>query len=137
MESISLQDVPLSASREAAGHLPIGDADRYLVLAVECVEMGGLMILVEHGDHDTQEAAELRHGRKLRPNAVSSGPCTDTGARRPGLWLPSRALHGRRLGGRRTMCPVLKLDPHAPSEDQELEFELAYQGGLTTPSGSR
>jgi len=31
------------------------------------------------------------------------------------------------------MCPVLKLDPHAPSEDQELEFELAYQRGLTTP----
>jgi hypothetical protein len=31
------------------------------------------------------------------------------------------------------MCPVLKLDPDAPSEDQEIEFELAYQRGLTTP----
>ena len=61
MESIPLQDVPLRTSREAAGHLPIGDADRDLVLAIECVEMGGLMILVEHGDNDTQEAAELRH----------------------------------------------------------------------------
>jgi hypothetical protein len=30
------------------------------------------------------------------------------------------------------MCPVLKLDPDAPSEDRELEFELAYQRGLTT-----
>jgi hypothetical protein len=30
------------------------------------------------------------------------------------------------------MCPVLKLDPDAPSEDRELEFELAYQGSLTT-----
>ena len=31
------------------------------------------------------------------------------------------------------MCPVLKLDPDAPSEDREMEFELAYQRGLTTP----
>jgi hypothetical protein len=31
------------------------------------------------------------------------------------------------------MCPVLKLDPDTPSEDRELEFELAYQRGLTTP----
>jgi hypothetical protein len=31
------------------------------------------------------------------------------------------------------MSPVLKLDPDAPSEDQEIEFELAYQRGLTTP----
>jgi hypothetical protein len=30
------------------------------------------------------------------------------------------------------MCPVLKLDPDTPSEDRELEFELAYQRGLTT-----
>jgi hypothetical protein len=30
------------------------------------------------------------------------------------------------------MCPVLKLDPDAPSEDRELEFELAYLKGLTT-----
>jgi hypothetical protein len=30
------------------------------------------------------------------------------------------------------MCPVLKLDPDAPSEDRELEFELAYQRSLTT-----
>jgi hypothetical protein len=31
------------------------------------------------------------------------------------------------------MSPVLKLDPDAPSEDREMEFELAYQSGLTTP----
>ena len=31
-----------------------------------------------------------------------------------------------------TMCPVLKLDPDVPSEDRELEFELAYQRDLTT-----
>ena len=31
------------------------------------------------------------------------------------------------------MCPVLKLDPDTPSEDRELEFELAYQRDLTTP----
>lgn len=30
------------------------------------------------------------------------------------------------------MSPVLKLDPDAPSDDRELDFELAYQGGLTT-----
>ena len=30
------------------------------------------------------------------------------------------------------MCPVLKLDPDTPSEDRELDFELAYQKGLTT-----
>jgi hypothetical protein len=30
------------------------------------------------------------------------------------------------------MSPVLKLDPDAPSEDRELDFKLAYQGGLTT-----
>jgi hypothetical protein len=30
------------------------------------------------------------------------------------------------------MSPVLKLDPGAPSEDREMEFELAYQRGLTT-----
>jgi hypothetical protein len=31
------------------------------------------------------------------------------------------------------VSPVLKLDPLAPSEDREMEFELAYQRGLTTP----
>ena len=31
------------------------------------------------------------------------------------------------------MSPVLKLDPDTPSEDRELEFELAYQRALTTP----
>lgn len=30
------------------------------------------------------------------------------------------------------MCPVLKLDPDAPSDDRELEFELSYQRSLTT-----
>lgn len=77
MEFIPLQDVPLPTSWEAAAHLPVRDADHDLVLPVECVEVGGLMILVEHGDDDTQEAAELRHNRKLRPSAVSTGPCTD------------------------------------------------------------
>ena len=31
------------------------------------------------------------------------------------------------------MCPVLKDDPDAPLVDRELEFELAYERGLTTP----
>jgi hypothetical protein len=44
------------------------------MFTVECVEVGWLMILVEHGDHDTQEAAELRHDRKLSQNGVKTGP---------------------------------------------------------------
>ena len=30
------------------------------------------------------------------------------------------------------MSLVLKLDPLAPTDSQELEFEMAYQGSLTT-----
>jgi hypothetical protein len=30
------------------------------------------------------------------------------------------------------VSPILKLDPEAATEEQELEFELAYQRGLTT-----
>ena len=29
------------------------------------------------------------------------------------------------------MSPILKLDPHGGAEEQELEFELAYQQSLT------
>jgi hypothetical protein len=30
------------------------------------------------------------------------------------------------------VSPILKLDPEATTDDRELEFELAYQRGLTT-----
>ena len=30
------------------------------------------------------------------------------------------------------MSPILKVEPDAASEEKELEFELAYQRGLTT-----
>ncbi len=62
MQRTPLLHVCQGALREVAVHLAGCDVDRDPVLALQRVEVQGCMVTVVNGDHDSEEAAFLRHG---------------------------------------------------------------------------
>jgi len=63
--SMTVSECP---TREPARDHAVPDAHRDLVLTVRRVEVGRLVIAVEDRDHDTEEAADLRHTPTLSMN---------------------------------------------------------------------
>jgi hypothetical protein len=53
---------------------PILDSDRNLVLAVAGVEVGRVVIVVEHADHDSKKPADLRHVATVPHRNAGLGP---------------------------------------------------------------
>jgi hypothetical protein len=70
-----LLNVPERATRQVTPeNSTISDAHRRLVLTVRRVEMGWVVIVEEHTDHDAQETADLRHADTLRRSIAMVGP---------------------------------------------------------------
>lgn len=74
MEVIPLQNVALRSTGEPAADLSVCEPNRDLELSIERMEVRGIVILVEHRNHDSEEAAKLRHPSILRAVSVSMGP---------------------------------------------------------------
>ena len=62
MQLIPFQNVRQGTSRKLSSYHALLDSNRDFGLAVESVEVRRLVVPVEHGDHDSKEAANLRHG---------------------------------------------------------------------------
>jgi hypothetical protein len=62
VQLIPFQDMRQSASWKLSSDHAVLDSNRDLELTVESVEVGRLVFPVEHGDHDSEKATNLRHG---------------------------------------------------------------------------
>jgi hypothetical protein len=74
MEVIPLQNVGLGSTGKPAVDLSVCEPDGDLVLSIERMEVRGIVFSVEHRNHDSEEAAKLRHPSILRAVSVSMGP---------------------------------------------------------------
>lgn len=81
MELVPLKNECQRTPRELPCHDAILDSDGNLKLAIGGVEVWRHVVSIEHGDHDTEEATELRHKSILALEA--SGSCTHNAARNP------------------------------------------------------
>src|SRR5687767_15696695 len=62
------QHEPQRSSREAASDYTLVDRHRYLILAIDRMEMGRRVFVREHPDDDAEESADFWHARDvLRP----------------------------------------------------------------------
>jgi len=61
MHLIPLEDVPESPLREPACNQTVEDTHRDLVVAVRGMEVRRVVLAVQYGDNDSQEAADLWH----------------------------------------------------------------------------
>src|SRR4028118_1308977 len=105
LELFSVNTPPLEhqrsgAWRKFAVHPTIGDADLNLISGVPGVEVRWLMVIMIHGDNDSEEPADLRHAANSKPYFRGAGDTHPHRLVRTANYCGAEtyAYHGRRNG---------------------------------------